>query len=195
MREAAAAQAAMETHLPQYMKQRLHMNMATVEGKTAIGFGYAYMLDNDRNAGLTFAMGHSGGETAARASFGFEFGDDRPMRFDISHLEPAAAEPEIRYEAPPGTVQMTADEYDQMLMAQASQEQHDEDIEGIEYRISQQQNLIDSLKADHEDKDAQIERLKQEAARLRAEQKEQENRDAARRAAALEALSKKREDK
>lgn len=192
MREAAAAQAAMETHLPQYMKSRLHLNMATVEGKTAIGFGFAYMLDNDRNAGLTFAMGHSGGETAARASFGFEFGDDRPMKVDMSHLAPAAApEPVLENDV----VYVSQEEYDQMMMAQVSKEELEELAEMQEYRYAQQQNLIDSLKAEHEDKQAEIERLKQEAARLRAEQKKQEDADAARRAAALKALSKKSEDK
>lgn len=184
----------METHLPQYMKQRMHLNMATVEGKTAIGFGYAYMLNSDRNAGLTFAMGHSGGETAARASFGFEFGDDRPMRLDFSHIAPAAAPaPEPVLAAEDDVVYVSQEEYDQMIMAQVSKEELEELAELNEYRYAQQQNLIESLKADHDDKEAQIERLKREAARLRAEQKEQEERDAARRAAALKALAKKDE--
>jgi hypothetical protein len=78
-----------------------------------------------------------------------------------------------------------------MMMAQVSIEEYEEQQELVEQRINQQQNLIESLKADHEDKDAEIERLKREAARLRAEQKEKEQRDAARRAAALKALEKK----
>jgi len=190
MREAAAAQAAMETHLPQYQNSRLHLNMATIEGKTAIGFGYAYMFNRDNNAGLTFAMGHSGGETAARASFGFEFGDDRPMKIDLAHLAPAAAPP------PPmeqDGVYVTQEEYNEMVVAQVSKEELEDLAEQQEYRYAQQQTLIESLKADHEDKQAELERLKREAARLRAEQKEKEEADAARRAAALKALSKDKE--
>lgn len=80
---------------------------------------------------------------------------------------------------------------DGTMMAQVSVEEYEEQQELVEQRINQQQNLIESLKADHEDKDAEIERLKREAARLRAEQKKQEQRDAARRAAALKALEKK----
>jgi hypothetical protein len=188
MRESAAAMAAMETHLPQYMKQRLHLNMATVEGKTAIGFGYAYMLDSDRNAGLTFSMGHSGGETAARASFGFEFGDDRPMKIDLTGIAAYSAAPE-----PEEGVYVTHEEYNQLTMAQVSKEELEDLAEQQEYRYAQQQNLINSLKAEHEDKQAELERLKREAARLRAEQKKQEEDDAARRAAALKALGKKDE--
>lgn len=187
VRDAAAAEAAMDAYLPQYSNQRLHFNAAHVNGRTGIGFGYAYMIDNERNAGLTFAMGHAGSETAMRASFGFEFGSDRPMRLDLSSIAPAAA-PE------PDGVYLTEAEYDEMLMAQATQEQHNEDIENIEYRIAQQDNLIESLREQHEDDEAEIERLKQEAARLRAEQQEQERIDAARRAAALEALRDKKED-
>jgi len=183
-RDAAAAQAAMGTHLPQYSNQRLHFNAAHVEGRTGIGFGYAYMLNNENNAGLTFSMGFAGSETAARASFGFEFGGDRPMKIDMAHLAPAAA---------PDGVQLSDAEYDELMMAQVSKEELEEIAEQSEYRYAQQQNQIESLKADHEDKDAEIERLKREAARLRAEQKKQEELDAARRAAALKAISKDKE--
>lgn len=77
------------------------------------------------------------------------------------------------------------------MMAQVSEEQ----LELVENRINQQQNLIQSLEKDHADKDAEIERLKHQAAKLRAEQKQQEDADAARRAAALKALSRKSEAK
>jgi hypothetical protein len=80
------------------------------------------------------------------------------------------------------------------LMAQVSKEEYQEQAMMVERQIAEQRELIESLKADHDDKDAEIERLKREAARLRAEQKEQEDRDAARRAAALKALAKKSED-
>lgn len=80
------------------------------------------------------------------------------------------------------------------LYAQVSKQEYEERQELVEQRMAQQQNLIESLKQDHDDKDAEIERLKREAARLRAEQKEQEQADAARRAAALRAISKKKGD-
>jgi hypothetical protein len=85
------------------------------------------------------------------------------------------------------------DDWGDMMMAQVSKEEYEEQQQIVEQRINKQQSLIQSLKEDHEDKDAEIERLKREAARLRAEQKEQEQADAARRAAALKALSKKDE--
>lgn len=91
--------------------------------------------------------------------------------------------------------QASADDYDiEALVAQVSKEEYEEQQQLVEKRIAQQNNLIESLKQDHEDKDAEIERLKREAARLRAEQKKAEDRDAARRAAALRALTKKSED-
>lgn len=92
---------------------------------------------------------------------------------------------------PTGSTGYTAED---MLMAQVSKEEYEEQQMLVETRMEQQQNLIESLKADHDDKDAEIERLKRESARLRAEQKQQEQADAARRAAALKALSKKSEE-
>ena len=80
------------------------------------------------------------------------------------------------------------------LVAQVSKEEYAEQQALVEKRITQQESLIEALKEDHSAKDAEIERLKREAARLRAKQAEEEKRDAARRAAALKALPKKRDD-
>ena len=174
-RYAAAAQAAMDAYLPQYSNQRLHFNAAHVQGKTGSGFGYAYMLDNERNAGLTFSMGFAGSETAARASFGFEFGGDRPMRVDMSHL---ASEPEVVvYEPPPGAVTIEEDEYNALVAQAVQKEEFEEAVERGEYRYAQQQSLIEELQeqvAEHEDDDEKLERLKQEAAALRAAQEAEE---------------------
>jgi len=193
VRDAAAAEAAMDAYLPQYSNQRLHFNAAHVQGRTGIGFGYAYMLDNERNAGLTFAVGHAGSETAVRASFGFEFGDDRPMNLNMSHLK---TEKEIVvYEPPSGQVLVPEDEYESLMVQAVQKEELEEYAQQQEDRYAQQQSLLDSLKNEHKDDEAELERLKIKAAELAAEQQKKKESDAARRAAALEALTKKSEAK
>ena len=47
-------------------------------------------------------------------------------------------------------------------------------LEQSEYRYAQQQNQIDALQAEHENDEAEIERLKQEAAALRERQEADE---------------------
>lgn len=87
------------------------------------------------------------------------------------------------------------DDFDiEQLVAQVSKEEYAEQQKLVEDKMAQQQNLIESLKEEHAEDKAEIERLRREAARLRAEQKAQEERDAARRAAALKALAKKSGD-
>jgi hypothetical protein len=133
------------------------------------------MLDNERNAGLTLAVGHAGSETAVRGSFGFEFGGDRPMRFDLSELMPAPAavapEPEP---VPAGMVLVYEDELEELQLMAENSEDYEEHIEQTEYRYAQQQNQIDALQREHENDEAEIERLKQEAAALRERQEADE---------------------
>jgi hypothetical protein len=191
IRDYMAAEAAMETHLPQYMNQRAHFNVSHVHGRTGIGFGYAYMLDNDNNAGVTFSMGHAGGETAARASFGFEFGGDRPMRFDLSHLEPAAAPTPEPEPIPAGMVLVYADELEDLQLMADSSEDIEEHIEQTEYRYAQQQSLLEELQREHDDDEAEIEQLKQEAAALR---KRQESDEALRESVRQRILEKRKGD-
>lgn len=69
------------------------------------------------------------------------------------------------------------EEYQELLMAQVQQEE----IELLEDRYSQQQSLIEELQeeiAEHDAEQADIERLKREAASLRAAQEAEEKKDA-----------------
>lgn len=173
-RSYSAAMAAMRVDLPQYQQSRLTFSGSRVAGRTGIGVGYAYMLDNENNAGLTIAVGRAGSETAIQGSFGFEFGGDRPMRFDISHLIPepapmAAPEPVLEEMVIVADESWSADE----LVAQLTDEQYedlksqiqdnDEDYAMVEQRQVQQAMVIES-QAD------ELARLKREAEALKAEQ-------------------------
>jgi hypothetical protein len=168
-RDAAAAQAAMQVHLPQYQKSRLTFSGSHVNGTSGVGVGYAYMLDNDRNAGLTLSIGYAGDETAVRGSFGFEFGSDRPMQFDLSSVAPAAVPPPPPPEpVPTGMVQISETEYEDLLIAQVQQEELDEYTEQAEYRYAQQQSLLEELERElknHDLEQAELDRLKRELAK------------------------------
>ena len=132
---------------------------------------------NDRNAGFTLAVGFAGSETAVQGSFGFEFGDDRPMRFDLSELmpAPAAAAPEPEPERiPAGKMLVDESEYEELVIVAQNSEEVEDHFEQAEYRYAQQQNQIDALQQDHADDEAEIERLKQEAAALRERQEADE---------------------
>lgn len=94
-REAAAATAAMQVHLPQDRASRLTFGMSHLNNTTGVGVGYAYKLDNDRNTALTVAVGVAGDETAIKGSFGFEFGSDRRMEIPAIVIAPVVVEPEI----------------------------------------------------------------------------------------------------
>jgi hypothetical protein len=69
------------------------------------------------------------------------------------------------------------DEYEELLMAQVQQEE----IELLEDKYASQQSLIEELQAEiaeHDDEQADIERLKRESAALRAAQQAEEKKDA-----------------
>lgn len=87
--------------------------------------------------------------------------------------QPGSDEP-----VPTGQVIIPEDEYESLLLAQVQQEELDEQRELAEYRYAQQQNLIDALQEDHEDDQAEIDRLKREAAELRAAQEAEAQEDA-----------------
>ena len=80
------------------------------------------------------------------------------------------------------------DEYEALLMADVDNEEYEEQQQMIEDRFSQYDNLIQAQQEEAAADDAEIDRLKQEA----AEAANRENREVARRAAAREAL--KRDD-
>lgn len=74
---------------------------------------------------------------------------------------------------PSGQVIIPEDEYETLMMAQVQQE----DLELLEDKYSKQQNLIDELQeeiAEHDNDQAEIDRLKRESAALRAAQKAEE---------------------
>jgi hypothetical protein len=74
---------------------------------------------------------------------------------------------------PAGQVIIPEDEYETLMMAQVQQE----DLELLEERYAQQQSLIEELKeevAEHDSEQEEIDRLKREAAKLRAAQEAQE---------------------
>lgn len=79
------------------------------------------------------------------------------------------------------------------LHAQVSKEEYEEEQELIQYRIEQQQNLIQSLQEEHDEKDAEIERLKREAAELRRTREVEEQEEAIK-AAKFQAILQKREE-
>ncbi len=155
-RDAAAAEAAMQIHLPQDQNSRLTFGMSRLNSTSGYAVGYAYMLDNDRNTALTFAVGVAGDETAAKASFGFEFGGTG--RMEMPMIVPAAApppEPE-----PVGNVSIPEYEYHELLLAQVQQEELDDAIEKAEYRYAQQESQIDHLEKEARDDYAEIKALK-----------------------------------
>ena len=177
IRETAAAMSAMQVYLPQDQVSRLTGGMSHVGGTTGFGIGFAYMLDNDNNSAFTLAVGHAGSETAVQGSFGFEFGGSRKMSVDMSHLyneQAIAPEPEP---VATGMIQVSEDEYNDLMVQAVQKEEFEEAVERGEYRYAQQQSLIEELQeqvAEHEDDDEKLERLKQEAAALRAAQEAEE---------------------
>lgn len=72
---------------------------------------------------------------------------------------------------------LTPAEYEDLLAQAANAEEVEEYVEQSEYRFAQQTNLIAALEADHEDDSAEIDRLKREAAALRAAEQEREDRE------------------
>jgi len=170
-RDAAAAEAAMQVHLPQDQTSRMTFGMSRLNSTSGYALGYAYMLDSERNTALTFAVGVAGDETAAKASFGFEFGGTRKMEIpalsDLYNEAAIAPEPEPE-PVPVGSVVITEDEYHGFLLAQVQQEEFEEQQQMVADKFAQYDSLIEERMKEHEKDDAEIERLKLEAEALRA---------------------------
>lgn len=92
--------------------------------------------------------------------------------------------------SPVGGVFVPAAEYDELL-AQVSEEELEEKSQLLEDRIAQQQNLIDTLKEEHKNDEAEIERLRREADALRAAERAREQRET-KQQSALQAILEKR---
>lgn len=164
IRDAAAANAAMQVHLPQDQTSRLTFGVSQVHSTTGIAVGYAYMLDNDNNTAFTLAIGTAGDETAVRATAGFEFGGSRKMVIPEVLYEESEPEPE------PQGVWVPEDEYYELTMAQVQQEEFEEHASQNEDRYAQQENRITNLEQELADREAaleEFERLKAEAAELK----------------------------
>lgn len=186
-RDASAAEAAMQVHLPQDQTSRLTFGMSRLNSTSGYAVGYSYMLDNERNAALTFAVGIAGDETAAKASFGFEFGGPRKMEIPtLSGLYSRAAIAPEPDPVPVGSLVITEEEYHGLLLAQIQQETLDEAIEQAEVRYVQQEEEIEYLKEENAKDDVEIKALKAESADLQ----QREAKESARRAAARAALKK-----
>jgi len=173
-RDALAAQTAMQVFLPQDQTQRITFSGAKINNTTGVGVGYAYMFDNERNSALTLSVGRAGDETAVRGSFGFEFGGSRRIEMPTIAPEPEPIQPAP---VPTGMIQIDEAEYSDLMAQAVQKEEFEEAVELGEYRHSQQQSLIEELKleiAKHETDDEDIDRLKQEAAALRAAQEAEE---------------------
>jgi hypothetical protein len=127
-RDYAAAAAAMRVDLPQYQKSRLTVSSSLVNGRLGMGFGYAYMIDDDMNSGLTLSVGHAGSETAIQGSYGFEFGGARGARIDMSSFAPALTPAIIIAEPEPEPELYT----EVLVQQQVMETMHDEDIEQVQ---------------------------------------------------------------
>lgn len=95
---------------------------------------------------------------------------------------------------PAGKVMIPEEEYENLLMAQVQQEE----VERVQDKIIHQQSLIDELQAeleDHEVDAKELERLKREAARLRAAQEAEEKQQAETRAKFKRRLEERQETK
>jgi hypothetical protein len=80
-----------------------------------------------------------------------------------------------------GQITITADEYDGLLVAQVQKEEFEDAVEQAEMRYSQQQSLIDALQeevSDNEIDQQELERIKREAAIIRAKQEAEEKQQA-----------------
>jgi hypothetical protein len=174
IRDVAAAQQAMQVYLPQDQKSRLTMSMSRVANTTGVGLGYAYMIDNERNSALTLSVGRAGSETAVAGSFGFEFGGTRkiviPVFVPTPEPEPVSAE-----------VTIPEEEYASLLMAQVQQEELEDLQRSSEDRYAEQQVLIEALQEEVKDDEIdqkELDRIKREAAAIRAAQEAEEKQQA-----------------
>lgn len=194
-REALAAQTAMQVHLPQDQKSRVTFGMAHLNSTTGYSAGYSYMLDDDKNSAFTVAVGVAGSETAIQGSFGFEFGGSRRIPAPVVVVQPKE-KTALASAVPDGKLLVDENEYHSLLLAQVQQEELDEQRELAEERYAQQQSLIEDLQkevAEHEQDDAEIARLKRQAAELTAEQEARKQAEADRRAKAKARLKAREE--
>ena len=138
-RDVVAAESAMQVHLPQDQVSRLTLNASSVNSRTGIGIGYAYMLDDKRNTALTLAVGRAGDETAVRGSLSVELGGYRQPPVDMTAL--------VRQAMPP------PQPVEQVVQAKGRQiqERHDEDMLEVQAQqaevIAQQAELLARLEA------------------------------------------------
>ena len=166
-RDVIAAEAAMQVFLPQDQTSRLTGGVSSVGGTTGYAVGYAYMFDNERNTALTAVVGVAGDETAAKVSFGFEFGGKRKMEIPAAAIIQFEPEPEPE-PITAGGVTISEDEYHTLLMAQVQAEDFEAQQQMIEDRFNQYDNLIQDQEKEHAADDAEIERLREEVAAAKA---------------------------
>lgn len=76
-----------------------------------------------------------------------------------------------------GKVSITQAEYAELQFAQVQAEDYEEQQQMVADKFAQYDNLIEERQAEHERDDAEIERLRREAAALRAAEKEREERE------------------
>lgn len=76
-----------------------------------------------------------------------------------------------------GSVSISEDEYELLLMAQQQTEEFEEQQEMVADKFAQYDSLIEEREKQHADDDAEIERLKREAAALRAAEDDREQRE------------------
>ncbi len=189
IREAAAAEAAMQVHLPQDQTQRVTFGMSRLDGETGLGFGYAYMMDDERNSAVTLSLGRSGDETAVRGSFGFEFGGTRKISMaefeypkqleedtDMFGGASMVSEPELPVPIPDDMVLVPQEEYDALLMAEVTEEELEEHEQMVQEKFAQYDSLVENFVLKSKMDEEAIEKLKQEAAALRAKDAEREER-------------------
>jgi uncharacterized protein YaiL (DUF2058 family) len=123
------------------------------------------MFDNDRNSAVTLAVGVAGDETAAKASFGFEFGGSH-------HPVPKMVT------KPVDSVTISEDEYHALLLAQVQQEDFEEQQQMVADKFAQYDNLIKAREAERARKEAELERLRRKVEKQQAEQAEADERRA-----------------
>jgi len=76
----AAADNAIQVHLPQDQDSRVTFGIAQIHGETGYAVGYAYKTDRKDALAFTLGIGTSGGQQVGKASVGFEFGGRKSTR-------------------------------------------------------------------------------------------------------------------
>jgi hypothetical protein len=151
-----AALAAMQAPLPQQQISRVTFSGSHLNGRSGVGVGWAYMLDDERRSAFTLSVGHSHGETAVQGSFGFEFGGDRRMKISMAEIEPKAAPPEPEPVVVAAAAREAVDEAVQTVVVD-----HDEDIQQIQMAQNQLSAEVRAL-AREVNKPRQVERVIQQ---------------------------------